>query len=486
MSQITNFLRASALSTLALLSATGCSVLEQDPYTALTAADAFSTADRISKTATGMYDGLQNAEFLGGRALIYGDTRSDDTNPSPYFSSIANPQSTLANDGYATNAWTGGYRTLYGVNYFLQGIAANTGKTTPDLEAQYIGEAKYIRALVYFHLVNLFAQPYNFTADASHLGVPLQLTAPDAVQAFDPSQNLPRSTVKQVYDQIEKDLLESLSGLPETYAGSTTADAFNRTGRATKDAARTLLSRMYLYKGDYTNAAKYSGDVITGSRHALNASPITPFTNTSFQTSESIFSVAMNTSDNPNTNNALGQHYGSARRADITVTPYARIDTTQFRSKDRRRTLLLTSGSTYPAATALVYTIKYNFSSADYVPIHRYSEVLLNRAEALAQLDAGVSADAITLLNTVRRRSLPNIPAYPSYTAASFTGKQALINAILLERRIELAFEGHRYYDLLRYKQNPPRLNYGDQKVVFPIPLVDIQQNPNLVQNPGY
>lgn len=482
MLQITNFLRASALGTLVLLSATGCSVLDQDPYTALTPDQAFSTADRILKTATGMYDGLQNAEFLGGRALIYGDVRSDDTNPSPYFSTVANPQSTLANDTYATNAWTGGYRTIYATNYFLQGIAANSGKTSATLEAQYIAEAKYIRALTYFHLVNLYAQPYNFTADASHLGIPIQLTAAvDAVQAFDPSQNLARSTVKQVYDQIEKDLLESLTGLPETYSTN-----FDRVGRATKDAARTLLSRMYLYKADYTNAAKYSGDIITGARHTLNASPITPFTLASFNTqTESIFSVAMNTSDNPNTNNALGQHYYLTRR-DITVTPYARIDSTRFRSKDLRRTLLLTSGSTYPASTALIYTLKYSNRSIDYVPIHRYSEVLLNRAEALAQLATGVSADAVTLLNQVRSRSLPAIPAYPAYTAAGFASKQALIDAILFERRLELAFEGHRYYDLMRYKLNSTRFNYGDQKAVFPIPLVDTQQNPNLVQNPGY
>ena len=64
--------------------------------------------------------------------------------------------------------------------------------------------------------------------------------------------------------------------------------------------------------------------------------------------------------------------------------------------------------------------------------------------------------------------------------------KQALIDAILFERRLELAFEGHRYYDLLRYKRNSSRMNYGDQKAIFPIPQVDIQQNPNLVQNPGY
>jgi hypothetical protein len=473
-------LRASALSAFLLMGAASCNVLTQDPPTALTETEAFANADRISKSAVGMYDALQNAEFLGGRALIYSDVRSDDTNASPFFSTIVNTSSTLPNDVYATNGWTGGYRSIYAVNYFLQQIAINTGKTTPALEAQYIGEAKYIRALVYFHLVNLYAQPYNFTAGASHLGVPIQLTSPDAVSAFDPAQNLVRSTVKQVYDQIEKDLTEALTGLPETYS-----TAFDRTGRATKDAARALLSRMYLYKGDYTNAAKYSGDIITGKRHALNSSPATPFSSASYQTSESIFSIAMNTSDNPNTNNALGQHYGSDKRADITVTPYARIDTTQFRSKDRRRTLLLTP-NTYPATSDLVYTRKYINTSSDYVPIHRYSEVLLNNAEALAQLNSGVSTDAIALLNIVRSRSVPNIPAYPVYTAASFTDKQALIDAILFERRLELAFEGHRYYDLLRYKRNPSRINYGDDRVVLPIPLVDIQQNPNLVQNKGY
>lgn len=473
-------LRQAAFCALLLASATSCDVLTQDPPTALSEADGFANPDRISKSAVGMYDQLQNAEFLGGRALIYSDIRSDDTNPAGFFGNIStfNP---LANDATVTNAWTGGYRTLYGANYFLQQIAKNTGKTTPVLEAQYIGEAKFIRGLVYFHLVNLFAQPYNFTTDASHLGVPLQLTAPDGAAAFDPSQNLARSSVRDVYTQIEADLTDAISKLPETYT-----TAFDKTGRATKDAARILLSRVYLYKGQYADAARLAGDVVTGARHTLNASPAAPFTSTSYQTTESVFSVAMNSADNPNTNNALGQHYGQLRRADISVTPYARIDSTQFRSKDRRRTLLLNPAA-YPATAAvLVYTLKYNNSSFDYVPITRYSEALLNRAEGLAQTDAGISAEAITLLNTVRRRSLPTIAAYPNYTAANFTTKQALVDAIILERRLELAFEGHRYYDLMRYKKNSSRVNYGDQKAVLPIPLVDIQQNPNLVQNPGY
>jgi starch-binding outer membrane protein, SusD/RagB family len=477
---IRNFIsiRQAAFCALLLTTASSCEVLDQDPPAALTVDDAFANADRISKSATGMYDQLQNPEFLGGRALIYSDVRSDDTNPAGFFGGIGT-FNTLANDGTVTAAWTGGYRTLYGANFFLQQIQANTGKTTPALETQYIGEAKFIRALVYFHLVNLFAQPYNFTADASHLGVPLQLTAPDVTTAFDPSQNLRRSSVREVYAQIEKDLTEAITALPETYA-----TPFDRTARATKDAARGLLSRVYLYKGQYAEAAAMAGTVISGGRHTLNASPATPFISTSYQTTESIFSVAHNSADNPNTNNALGQHYGRQRRADISVTPYARIDTTQFRGKDRRRTLLLDPAA-YPATSAVnVFTLKYNNGPFDYAPIVRYSEVLLNRAEGLAQTDAGISADAVTLLNQVRNRSKP---AYaPAYTVASFASKQALIDAILFERRLELAFEGHRYYDLMRYKRNSSRVNYGDPRAILPIPLVDIQQNPNLEQNPGY
>jgi hypothetical protein len=458
----------------------GCEVLNQVPPSALSEAEAFATPDRISKTAIGMYDQLQNAEFLGGRALIYSDIRSDDTNPAGYFTNVPvfNQQ---ANDAFAANAWTAGYRTLYGVNYFQQQLAKYPGVTTAALETQYVGEAKFIRALVYFHLVNLFAQPYNFTADASHLGVPIQLTAPDGATAFDATQNLPRASVREVYAQIEKDLNDAITALPETYASG----SFERTGRATKDAARALLSRVYLYKGQYADAATMAGNVISGGRHVLQALPNAPF-QLAARTTETIFSVNMSSADNPNTNNAIGQHYGGTKRADIIVTPYARIDSTQFRSKDRRRTLLL-NPPTYPAATSVnVFTTKYPSGPADDVMISRYSEVLLNRAEGLAQTATGVSTDAITLLNQVRSRSVPNIPAYPAYTAASFASKQALIDAILFERRLELAFEGHRYYDLMRYKRNSSRINYGDQKAVFPIPLADIQQNPNLVQNPGY
>lgn len=469
-----------ALGALFLATTSSCDkVLDQEPPAAFTTEEGYSTPARIASSALGMYDGLQNAEFLGGRALIYSDVRSDDTDPAAYFGTISN-STYLAGDATVQLAWQGGYRTIYAVNFFLQQLQAHPGIAPADLEAQYTGEGKYIRALTMFHLVNLFAQPYNYTAGASHLGIPIQLVAPDANSAFETGQNLSRATVAEVYTQIETDLNDAINNLPETYTTN-----FNKTGRATKDAARALLSRVALYKGDYSGAGRLAGEVITGGRHALNPSPLTPFR--TFSTSESIFSVAMNSADNPNTNNAIGQHYGATgARSDITITPYINIPTSQFPATDLRRTLLTTRS----ASNNQYYTLKFGgiagAASADWVPISRYPEVLLNRAESLVRTTNTVNADAFALLNQVRGRSTT------PYAVGTFTTPDQLLNAILLERRLELAFEGHRLYDLLRNKQGVPARGsaaaqpYGSQKLVLPIPLREIQQNPNLVQNEGY
>ena len=482
MNRVNNFLFRSTLGLLLLAAAPGCEVLTQEPPASLTQEDTFTSPDRVSKAVISMYDAVQNNEFLGGRVLVYGDVRSDDTDPAAFFTTVSN-FTQLANDGTSLNAWTGGYRTLYSINFFLQNLQANPGVVSSTLEKQYTAEGRFLRALTMFHLVNLYAQPYKFTADASHPGIPIQLTAPNAAQAFEPSQQLARSSVRDVYTQIEADLMAAITDLPESYAAGQ-----ELVGRATKDGARGLLSRVYLYKGDFTNAATYSGQVITGGRHTLNADPVTPFRN--FLTSESVFSIAMNASDNPNTNNALGQHYGAPPlRGDITINPYVAI----VPAGDKRLTNLTARPATNYYSTKFYNPTNTTTAVQSYVPIVRYSEVLLNNAEALART-TGVTSDAVTRLNLVRDRSKPTTAA--SYSVSSFANAQALIDAILLERRLELAFEGHRLYDLLRTRTtgqvvvptrgSSPAQNYGSDRLVFPIPLVDLQQNPNLVPNPGY
>ena len=455
-----------------------CDVLTQDPPTAFTVDETFSDPGRIEKSLFGVYDGLQDAEFLGGRALIYSDIRSDDTNQNSTFFGNAPRYQQLSTDGIAQNAWAGGYRTIFTANSFIQNLAANQDKVSAEVAAQYTAEAKFVRALSLFTLVNLFAQPYNFTPDASHPGVVIQLTAPTSgAEAFNESSLLARSSVKEVYDQVIKDLIEVTPALP-----ATSDDPFARVARATKGAAQALLARVYLYKGDYANAAATSKLVIDSGLYSLNADPATPFT--SYTTAESIFSVAMNLQDNPNTNNAIGQHYGIDARGDIGITGYTEIPVSIFPADDKRRSAELISID----SNGIPYTNKFT-TVANWVPIVRYPEVLLTRAEALAQT-TGVTSEAVGLLNQVRDRSKGASTA--SYTVDSFASKQDLIDAILVERRLELAFEGFRLYDLLRYKKGVPAhdglpaIAYGDDKLIFPIPNRDVLLNTKLVQNPGY
>jgi starch-binding outer membrane protein, SusD/RagB family len=446
--------------------------LFQNPQNSIGQEDAFSTADRIEKASVGMYDALQNANFFSGRILIYADTRGLDAIPNTFFGNLGFYTTLAANDGTVAAAWQAGYRTIYQSNLFIKGFTPKASLVSAAKADQYIGEAKFIRSLCYFYLVNHWAQPYQFTPTASHLGVPLTLTAAD--DPFAASNQIPRSSVKQVYDQIEADLLEAETKLPLT-----NTDAFTKVSRATKGAARALLMRLYLYKGDLVKANTYADLIINNAAatgYALNAAPVTTF-RTPYTTTESIFSVAMSGADNPNTNNSLGQHYNPRARGDIGVSLayLALMDT----SRDLRyKTLMEKYNGGF-------WSTKYAGLTTDFVPVFRYAEVLLTKAEILAKQAAGVDAASLAIINTqIRSRSL----ALP-ITALT---KQGLVDSIIRERRIELAFEGQGAFEFNRNSQDLPAhstvslLNYGNDYRILPIPKYDLDKNPNLVPNPGY
>jgi len=445
------------------------------PQNAISADQVFSTPDRIEKASVGMYDALQNSNFFGGRVLIYADIRGLDAIPNSYFGNMGFYSSTNSSDGTVSSAYQGAYRTIYQANLFLQGFLPKATLVSSDKANQYVGEAEFIRSLCYFYLVNLWAQPYNFTADASHPGVPIVLDA--ATDPFSPANNVARSTVKQVYDQIEKDLLDAESKLPDPAAGNFTAVA-----RATKAAARALLVRLYIYKGDWTKANQYADVVIGMGKYSLNANnPMIAF-RPPYTTAESIFSVAMSGADNPNTNASLGQHYGPRARGDISIsTDYINLmDTTVD-----RRYRGFGGDSLMEIANGAYWTRKYTGLTTDFVPVLRYAEILLSKAEALAKLANGtVDANAVALVNQIRSRA--NAAPIAPVT------QQDLINLIIRERRIELAFEGQGSLEFERNKQDLPAHStvplqpWGSNYRVLPIPKHETDINPNLKQNTGY
>ena len=453
----------------------GCKKLtEQTPFTSIDPKDAFATPDKIEKSSLGMYDALQDAEFLGGRALIYADIRGNDVKIAPYFGNVST-FNMLSSDVIALNCWAGGYKTIYATNLFRKNLALyGTGKIPEASSKQYIAESKFIRALCYFYLVNLYAQPYNFTNDASHLGVPLVLEA--STDPFSPANKVARNTVKEVYDQMIKDLTEAFPDLPATYSNV----YFDR-ARATKGAAQGLLARIYLYKQDWGNAIAMC-DNVKALGYQLSANAYDNWVRANYISAankERIFSVAMNNADNPNTNNAIGQHYGARRDISISSTY---LSLPNFDNTDARK-----SAQFIRTVSGNSYTGKYFDNINDsWVPVLRYAEILLIKAEALAQKNAATADPAaIDILKQIRARS--------SATALTPTTQAALLTNIWDERRMELAFEGHGSFDFLRTKRDiPARLpdhplqSAVSNFIIFPIPIRETQQNPNLKQNLGY
>jgi starch-binding outer membrane protein, SusD/RagB family len=469
-------------------------VLDIDPPDLLSSDLAYSTPEKIEANIIAAYDGLQSKDFLSGRALIYVDLLADDIYDRSTFFTELPRYNLLSNSGIVSGVWTAGYDAIARANRAIAGVTENSGKLPGTKPQEFIAECKFVRAVANFYLVNFFAQPYGFTADASHVGIPI------ITKSFtynDPEANQPRSTVAEVYALIIKDLTEALADLPLTYTGYAN-NAYHTKTRGTKAAASSFLSRVYLYKGDFANAKKYAQDVIAGNygMYGLNSNVNTVFINGSnqYQTNETIWSIPNNATDNPTSNVSLSQHYSPSARADLAVSGIFLDETrnTYFPADDKRRVLIVAGSG--PLA-AIRFTGKYT-NLTDWAPIIRYAEVLLTYAEAQARTAAAIDADAIAKLNLVRDRARVS---KPQYTVNSFNNKDELIDAILGERHIELAFEGHRFWDLMRVKASVtnkfnsdgttlmPAQPFGSLKNIFPIPQLEVDKSKKvLAQNDGY
>ncbi|HEX6427172.1 MAG TPA: RagB/SusD family nutrient uptake outer membrane protein, partial [Niastella sp.] len=343
-------------------------VLDIDPEDLLSSDLAFSTPEKIEANVIASYDGLQSKDFLSGRALIYVDLLAEDIFDRTTFFAELPRYNLLSNSSTVAGVWTAGYDAVGRANRAIAGITANSSKLTAGKAKELIAECKFVRAVSNFYLVNFFAQPYNFTSDASHPGIPL-ITA--SYTFNDPDANKPKSTVADIYTAVITDLTDAVADLPLTYN-----NIYNNKTRGTKAAASSFLSRVYLYKGDYTNARKFALDVINGNygAFALNSTVDAAFIPANkYQTVETVWSIPNNINDNPNTNNALGQHYNPSARADLAISSTFLNETTNkfFAPDDKRRGLIISGAG---SLATFRFTGKYT-NLSDWAPIMRYAEV---------------------------------------------------------------------------------------------------------------
>ncbi|MCE2790080.1 MAG: RagB/SusD family nutrient uptake outer membrane protein [Saprospiraceae bacterium] len=490
MKSIKIFLLSSAF----LLSLSSCNedLLNTVPVTSFSDLTVFDNIDRVEQQATGLYASVKNGNFLGGRNYVYHEIRCEnflnETANNVTGFSVWNHTVQPSNVNDVTNLWNTAYLAINRVNVFLDGMDANTAKlktqgvSDATLNA-YRAEARFLRALSYHSLLQLYASPYN-DGNGAKPGLPLQLKGNVAAGEND----LARSTVAEVYAVIVDDLNFAEANLPETRAAGT---AVVNSTRAVKNAAIALKSRVFLHMGRYADVVTEANKIVSatapfasaiGVKHTLapTASEVfkTPYTHV-----ERIFSFPFTDLDLPGTQNGLGSYYNPGPRGigDYSMNPNGLIkDSVNWVKEDERRTFI------FKNTNNKFYWNKFATGPQhlDYVPVIRYTEVLLNLAEAKART-AGNDAQALALLNAVRTRAKG--PAYSSFATAN-----DLIEAILVERQIEFLGEGFRGIDqqrLLRSlpgKANVSAIAAASPAYLWPIPAGELLVNKKCTQNPGY
>lgn len=476
-------------STMMAVSCSKENLLNPLPTTTISDASAFATPDRILGQVNSLYGALRSGSFYGGRYLVYNDIRADEfinelTNVVTGFD-IWNGTMNNSSTNSVVNLWGQAYSTINLCNVFLDGMTAGGSKVVSSaLANNYTAEARLVRAISYYSLLQLYARPYNDGAGAKP-GLPLRLKGNTGAGNYD----LARSTVAQVYQQVLDDLNFAETNLPLTYS----SQVMNVT-RAHRNTAIAFKTRVYLSMQKYAEAITEANKIVSatapfsatsGVPFALQAD-ITNVFKSPYITTESILSMPFNgTTEIPGTQNQLGYYYGvsalNGGNGEYSLNQAGIIANTGWTTTDKRRSFI------YSASSGKKYLSKYQSPSpfTDYSPVMRYAEVLLNLAEAKVRSSNTVDAQAVALLNAVRNRS----DAFTTFTVASFLSASDLIDAIMTERRIEFLGEGLRAPDLLRLglpipaKSNIAAIPYTAQNYIWPISATELQLNKLCVDN---
>ncbi|AHJ98730.1 RagB/SusD family nutrient uptake outer membrane protein [Hymenobacter swuensis] len=434
------FLTLTAL--LATATLTGCNdKLDIEPVDRIDSAKALNTSADVEAALVGAYSALSSNRLYAGYIQFTSELLGDAgeisfvgtfTQPREYIQ-----KTVITNNTFAAGTWLDAYQTINIANNVL----ANIDKVSTARRDRVEGEARFIRAALYFELVRLYAKDWSNGSPQANPGVPLVLSPTLTLGA---TNQVARNTVAEVYTQVLSDLTTAEAKLPVT-------NGFF----ATRGAAAGMLSRVYLQQRRYAEAAQAANRVITSNRYSLTGTYAEEFTTTT-NTSEDIFAIQITSQDGIND---LNTYFSPAQRGDIEVQE----DHLNLYEADDERGAFFDD----------VYTLKFDNQYGN-VKVMRLAELYLTRAEA--NLRAGTTLGATPLADVNRIRARAGLSALTSVTLVD----------ILKERRLELAFEGFRLWDAKRNNETVGTLAATDDRLVLPIPQRERDVNPTLVQNPGY
>lgn len=472
--------------------------LKEEPYSLLSP-DNFYNNDQEANAATlGVYNGLFVHEGLFQRYLGPSTESASDL-------FLANPTASLSGreiSDYVFNSqsasisqiWSDAYICINRANSVIDNLSRDV-PVSASAKTQYTGEAKFIRALVYYYLVQLFGD------------VPLTTTE---IKSLD-NANIPRTPADKVWSQIITDLNDAVSSLPKksVYQG-------NDKARASKGAAKMLLAKVYMVNGQWQSALSNINEVIESKEYGLQPDIKTVFQVAYENGLESIFEAPYLQGNNPKLGSSFFKYYVPSKLFSGWTTFFVNekfITQTQFDPSSVRFKFYFNEKGTYTNPVTGVVTnmgykdnyflykfydvfrpkgiVKASMNDDEFnFRIFRYADLLLMKAECENEIN-GPNTAGLDAYNLVRVRAGENTMTLVN---ALVVGKDSLREIIFNERGMELYGEGHRWFDLKRRGINymlqkvtaAKSINVNEYQLLWPLPDDQIRIGNILTQNPGW
>lgn len=486
------------------LALSGCNgFLNQKPQSFVSSDTFYQTPDQVNEGLNGVYHGLAVLYNAGSSYWAMTEMRSDNTtfqynegNRGALMREQMDYFLVTVDNTYSQGVWRDMYHTIAQANLLLNKINDVT-YTDATVKNQIIGQAEYIRALLYFNLVRLYGN------------VPLVL---DPVSSPDQTKSIKQAKPADVYAQIIKDAKDAASKLPATWTGSDL-------GRATQGAANTLLGDVYMTQKNYKTAHTYFQKVISSGDYSLIANYADLWDTQHKNSAESVFEIQYSGATTNEYSNYIYTFAPINGVTPITGFPGGSNSGRNMPTRDMEKAYE-SGDARYPASIAFFvdptntqwaeaqhdsvpYVNKYatpysvpNKQDNDFY-VYRYAQVLLWDAEAQNEVNGGPSSQAYQYVNMVRQRAgLGDL--------ATGMSKAQFETAVWHEERVEGAFEDHRWFQLLRTGEaikvmtangaeqkayqtwlSSGSYNIDSHKLLFPIPQHDLLLQ-GYTQNPGW
>ncbi|MBE9492272.1 MAG: RagB/SusD family nutrient uptake outer membrane protein [Bacteroidetes bacterium] len=456
--------------TLAILVISGCEksdFLNIKPEDLTLTENAFTSPEDIERYLISAYDVVRNGAYLGGNMWTVAEVWSTNCNTNRTgfgWSQIINNNTNIFNTE-GRSLWNEAYRSIDRANYANRKME-DFPDIDPAMKTRIAAESYFINAVGHFELVRFFALPYDETKAGNNTqpGLPIRTLGTGTIgEAF---EVMPRSTVEETYNHIIAYLEQAATSLPES-----------NNGFATSWASKAYLAKVYFQQNNFNNAFEYANEIIESNVFSLDDN-LTDRFDPALPSNEVIFEL-ISTAAGDNSGASLEGAFRQDGTQNPSVFPSDNlVNIASAEPEDKRwQTWFNTRLPDPEASVEKTYAAKYDYDYLN-VPMAYLAEIYLIRAECGAEGATGGSlSQALADVNKVIERAFGN-------SSHNLTSTNNLIENIRKQRRIEMCFEGNQMHELKRTKaQNINGLPWNDPYLIFEIPDIELNGNPNMVKN---